>query len=44
VIIHKYPNAHHAFARHGGLTYSELEADRALVLTLEFFNRHLHNG
>src|SRR6516165_7436703 len=44
VTIHKYPNADHAFARYGGLTYSKPEADRALALTLEFFNRHLRNG
>ena len=28
--IHKYPGADHAFARHGGKTYSKPEADRAL--------------
>jgi carboxymethylenebutenolidase len=41
VTIHKYPGADHAFARHGGKTYSKPEADRALRLTLDFFNRHL---
>ena len=41
VEIHKYPNADHAFARYGGRTYSKPEADRALALTLAFFNRHL---
>ena len=28
VTIHKYPGADHAFARHGGKTYSKPEADR----------------
>jgi len=41
VTIHKYPGADHAFARRGGKTYSKPEADRALGLTLDFFNRHL---
>jgi len=41
VQIHKYLNADHAFARHGGKTYSKPEADRALALTLAFFRRHL---
>ena len=41
VIIHKYPGADHAFARLGGKTYSKPEADRALDLTLKFFNEHL---
>ena len=41
VAIHKYPGADHAFARHGGLTYSKLEADRALALSVEFFHKHL---
>ena len=41
VAIHKYPGADHAFARHGGKTYSKPEADRALALTLDFFNEHL---
>jgi carboxymethylenebutenolidase len=44
VTIHKYPGADHAFARHGGRTYSKPEADRALALTLEFFNQHLGGG
>ena len=44
VTIHKYPGADHAFARHGGKTYSKPEADRALALTLEFFNEHLGGG
>jgi carboxymethylenebutenolidase len=42
VQIHKYPNADHAFARYGGITYSKPEADRALELTLAFFRQHLH--
>jgi carboxymethylenebutenolidase len=41
VTIHKYPGADHAFARHGGRTYSKPEADRALGLTVDFFRRHL---
>jgi carboxymethylenebutenolidase len=41
VEIHKYPDADHAFARHGGKTYSKPEADRALELSLKFFNSHL---
>ena len=36
VTIHKYPDADHAFARHGGKTYSKPEADRALALTRRF--------
>jgi carboxymethylenebutenolidase len=38
---HKYPGADHAFARHGGKTYSKPEADRALALTVEFFKKRL---
>jgi carboxymethylenebutenolidase len=41
VEIHKYPDADHAFARHGGRTYSKAEADRALALSLDFFKQHL---
>lgn len=41
VEIHKYPGADHAFARHGGLTYSKPEADRALALSVDFFHKHL---
>ena len=41
VTIYKYPDADHAFARIGGKTYSKPEADRALALTLDFFNEHL---
>ena len=41
VEIHQYPGADHAFARHGGLTYSKPEADKALALSLEFFERNL---
>jgi carboxymethylenebutenolidase len=41
VTIHKYPGADHAFARHGGLTYSKPEADRALGLSLDFFHKYL---
>ena len=41
VTIHKYPGADHAFARHGGRTYSKPEADRALALSIDFFKRYL---
>ena len=41
VTIHKYPDADHAFARHGGKTYRKADADRALALTLDFFRQHL---
>ena len=41
VTIHKYPEADHAFARRGGKTYRKAEADRALALTVEFFNKYL---
>jgi carboxymethylenebutenolidase len=41
VTIYKYPGADHAFARFGGRTYSKPEADRALKLTVDFFNKHL---
>jgi carboxymethylenebutenolidase len=41
VTIHKYPGADHAFARHGGLTYRQPEADRALKLSVDFFREHL---
>ena len=44
VTIHKYPGADHAFARHGGKTYSKPEADRALALTVDFFKQHLSAG
>ncbi len=41
VTIHKYLGADHAFARHGGRTYSKPEADRALELSVAFFEQHL---
>jgi len=41
VTIHKYPGADHAFARHGGKTWSKPEADRALALSIDFFRKHL---
>ena len=41
VMIHKYPGADHAFARRGGRTYSQPEADRALGLTIDFLRRQL---
>jgi carboxymethylenebutenolidase len=44
VTIHKYPEADHAFARHGGKTYRKAEADRALALSIDFFRAHLTAG
>ncbi|RJT41451.1 dienelactone hydrolase family protein [Mesorhizobium waimense] len=44
VTIHQYPNADHAFARHGGRTYSRPEAERALALSLAFFGQHLETA
>ena len=41
VTIHKYPEADHAFARHGGRPFRQADADRALELTVGFFRRHL---
>ena len=41
VQIHKYPEADHAFARHGSKVYRQADAERALALSLEFFRRHL---
>ena len=41
VAIHKYPEADHAFARHGSKVYRQADADRALALSVEFFNKHL---
>jgi len=41
VEIHKYTGADHAFARHGGTTYSAPEAEKALALSVDFFRRHL---
>ena len=41
VTIHKYPEADHAFARHGGKPYRKVDADRALELTVSFFRKHL---
>jgi carboxymethylenebutenolidase len=41
VTLHKYPGADHAFARHGGKSWSKSEADRALVLSVDFFRKHL---
>jgi len=43
VTIHKYPDADHAFARHGGKPYRKADADRALALTLSFFRQHLRD-
>lgn len=42
VEIHKYPGADHAFARHGGTTYSAAEAEKALALSVDFFERYLN--
>lgn len=41
VEIHKYPDTDHAFARHGAGSYRAEPAERALALSLDFFNRHL---
>ena len=41
VTIHKYPDADHAFARHGGKPFRKADADRALGLTVDFFRKHL---
>jgi carboxymethylenebutenolidase len=41
VTIHKYPEADHAFARHGSKVYRKADADRALGLSVEFFEKHL---
>jgi carboxymethylenebutenolidase len=41
VTIEKYPGADHAFARHGGRTYSKPEADKALGVSIDFFNKNL---
>jgi carboxymethylenebutenolidase len=41
VQIHKYPEADHAFARHGSKVYRKADADRALALSLDFFRQHL---
>ncbi len=41
VTIEKYPGAPHAFARHGGIPYSQPEAEKALKLSLQYFRRYL---
>jgi carboxymethylenebutenolidase len=41
VTIHKYPEADHAFARIGGITYHKAEADEAFEKSAAFFERHL---
>jgi len=41
VTIEKYPEADHAFARHGGKPYRKPEADRALGLSVDFFRKYL---
>jgi carboxymethylenebutenolidase len=41
VTIHKYPDADHAFARHGGKPFRKDDADCALGLTVDFFRKHL---
>ena len=41
VTIHKYPDADHAFARHGGRPYRKDDADRALGLSVDFFRKNL---
>jgi carboxymethylenebutenolidase len=41
VTIHKYPEADHAFARHGSKVYRKADAERALALSVDFFKDHL---
>ncbi len=41
VEIHKYPDTDHAFARHGARSYRAGPAERALALSVDFFNQHL---
>jgi carboxymethylenebutenolidase len=41
VTIHKYPEADHAFARHGGVPYRQAEAELALERSVAFFDAHL---
>lgn len=41
VTIHKFPEADHAFARHGSKAYSAPEAEKALGLSVDFFKHHL---
>ncbi len=41
VTLHQYPDADHAFARHGGKPFRQADADRALGLTVAFFKQHL---
>jgi carboxymethylenebutenolidase len=41
VTLHKYPEADHAFARHGSKVYRKDDAERALALSLDFFRKHL---
>ncbi|MFM0116920.1 dienelactone hydrolase family protein [Paraburkholderia nemoris] len=44
VMIHKYPDADHAFARVGGIPYRKDDADRAESLSLAFFDQYLSNS
>lgn len=41
VEIHKYPEAEHAFARHGAVSYSKEEADLALERSVSFLDVYL---
>lgn len=41
IIIHSYPGADHAFARHGGAHFDEHAAGLANDRTMAFFNQHL---
>ncbi|MBC7778601.1 MAG: dienelactone hydrolase family protein [Proteobacteria bacterium] len=43
VTLYKYPDADHAFARHGGVPYRKAEADLALERSTAFFRTHLEN-
>src|SRR5258705_3723261 len=40
VTIHKYPDADHALARHGGQPYTKPQADPALKLSPDLFSQH----
>ena len=42
VARHRYADADHAFARHGGASYSEQEAVQALARSTEFFEKYLN--
>jgi carboxymethylenebutenolidase len=41
VQLHQYPEADHAFARHGSRVFRADDAQRALQLSVDFFHQHL---